>query len=124
MNTKQKLQDLILKYKNQKENNLLVNELCRLYFEIEEQNKKESPFEGSQLEKINDSFISRQCLLELNFNAETSNIYFIEQKDKRFIYNIQTKEVSLFDAEEEQYITLPKLYHSISELRNLIDLIF
>ena len=118
MNTKQKLQDLITKHKSNPNYDIIVNDLCRLYFEVEEQEKKESSFEDSQAKET--TYISHQCLLDLNFKPQTSCIYHLDKNDKSLIYNTQTKEVAMYDNEEEQYITLPKLYYSLTKLKNLL----
>lgn len=124
MNTKQKLQDLILKYKDQKQNDLLVNELCRLYFEVEnyesEDPKPQIKLSDFIVEK--DDLITESILIYLCFNKETSIIF--EKKATEYltvIYNTHNKELSIYDEKISDTIVLDKLFTKKSELVNLLN---
>lgn len=124
MNTKQKLQDLILKYKDQKQYEILVNELCRLYFEVENESKsiiKNSPV-GDCLKELENDLITHNELVCLGFHKKTSNTY--NKLVTEFItiwYNIQNKEVSIYDFKEKQTIVLHRLYTTSLSLKKLIE---
>jgi hypothetical protein len=123
MNTKQEIKDLIIKYKNHLNYDPLVNDLCRLYFEIESQDYKENPFEGSQVKETKDDVITEQSLLDLGFVKKTSIIF---QKNSNFniiiTYNIQNKEITIYDIKENNTtIVLDRLFKKECELKNLLN---
>ena len=122
MNIQEKLKNLITKHKSNPNYDTIVNDLCRLYFEIEEQNYKENPFEGSQLKESKDDAITEDGLLDLGFFRKTSNKY--ANLVRAYItvwYDTQTKEVKIYNDKISKTITLDTLFFKISELRSFVD---
>lgn len=122
VDVKETLKRLITKHKDITSNERLINDLCRLHFEIEEQENKKSPFEGSQLKETKDDVITEQSLLDLGFKRETSIIF--EKKVTRYltvIYNTHNKELSIYDDKISDTIVLDKIFTKQFELKNLLN---
>jgi len=141
VNTKQKLHNLITKHKSNLNYDTIVNDLCRLYFEIKEQETedpkpkpqiefvvnpilKNSPV-GDCLKELENDLITEHTLLKLGFNKKTSIIF--KKKVTEYltvIYNTHNKELSIYDYKTDNVIVLDKFFTKKSELVNLLNLIF
>lgn len=119
MNTKQELHDLITKHKSNSNCDIIVNYLCRLYFEVESNESEES----NPKPKLENDLITHDELVCLGFHKKTSNTY--NKLVTEFItiwYNIQNKEVSIYDFKEKQTIVLDRLYTSLSLKKLIVSL--